>query len=332
MASSISERAALCLICIVGGTLLSVDRAAAADPAADARARRAARSKLVEGVTLLQRGDYAAALSRFEEARALVPSPKIEYDLGLAYLGLGRSVEALDSFDRFLAEAPDAPADKRAKALHHADALRARLPRVAVSADAAGIEVIVDGRSRGTTPLAHPIYLEPGHHELALQRPGAGGTELRQLEAAPGQRIDIAARAPVPEPAPAPVAALVRAPPPSPAPPPPARDSRRTWAIGAGVAGVALLAAGLTFGLLAQHESNNLSAESMSQMHPQFDQSQESRGMTYQTLEFVGLGAGAAAIAVGSYLFATSRHHTAETALTPVVAPSFAGGAVKVSF
>src|SRR6516225_2968499 len=88
MVWSISERAALCLVCIVGGALLSMN-AAAADAATDARARRAARSKLVEGVTLLRQGDYAAALSRFEEAQALVPSPKIEYDLGLAYLGLG---------------------------------------------------------------------------------------------------------------------------------------------------------------------------------------------------------------------------------------------------
>jgi tetratricopeptide (TPR) repeat protein len=329
MVWSISERAALCLVCIVGGALLSMN-AAAADAATDARARRAARSKLVEGVTLLRQGDYAAALSRFEEAQALVPSPKIEYDLGLAYLGLGRSADALESFDRFLAEAPDAPADKRAKARHHTEALRGHLARVNVAADASGVDVIVDGQSRGTTPLARPLYLEPGHHELAFVRPGSGGTDLRQIEASPGQQIEVALRAPALEPAPPPT--LVRAPPVNLAPPPPPRDRRRAWAIGTSAAGVALLAAGLTFGLLAKHESDSLGAESRDHSHPPFDPSQESRGNTYQTLEYVGLAAGAAAIAAGSYLFVSSRHHTAETAVRPVVAPSFAGGAVEVSF
>lgn len=88
--------------------------------------REAARAKLVEGVAALKRGDHRAALARFEEAYALVPSPKIHYDFGLAYVGLGRSADALASFERFLAEATDAPPDKRDKAASMIASLRAR--------------------------------------------------------------------------------------------------------------------------------------------------------------------------------------------------------------
>src|SRR3954454_13220068 len=69
-----------------------------------------ARALLVEGGGLLQSGDYAEALVRFEKAFALVPSPKIQYNLGLAYLGLARPADALQAFEVFVAGAADAPA------------------------------------------------------------------------------------------------------------------------------------------------------------------------------------------------------------------------------
>src|SRR6185436_3402457 len=93
-------------------------------PRAGEAARSAARAKLVEGVDALGRGENQRALEKFQEAYALVPSPKIHYDFGLAYLGLGRPAEALSAFERFLAEAPDAPADKREKAAKRITALR----------------------------------------------------------------------------------------------------------------------------------------------------------------------------------------------------------------
>src|SRR5215471_12025381 len=83
-------------------------RAADRPPPVTASARASARAKLVEGVELLRRDDYAHALARFQEAYALVPSPNIHYDIGLAYLGLGRDIDALYAFDAFLAGADQA--------------------------------------------------------------------------------------------------------------------------------------------------------------------------------------------------------------------------------
>src|SRR3954468_17390347 len=86
--------------------LLIFPRVSSAAPKADEKAQ--ARALLVEGGGLLQSGDYAEALSRFEKAYALVPSPKIQYNLGLAYLGLGRPADALQAFQTFVDGATDA--------------------------------------------------------------------------------------------------------------------------------------------------------------------------------------------------------------------------------
>src|SRR2546430_11803534 len=113
---------------------------ALADPPAkpDQTTRKAARAKLLQGVRLLRRSDYQGALATFEEAYALVPSPKIHYDLGLAHLGLSHDAEALEAFDKFLSEAPDAPADKRHKATEYRAELRDRVGTVEIAADVDG--------------------------------------------------------------------------------------------------------------------------------------------------------------------------------------------------
>src|SRR5215469_17218656 len=117
--------------------LLSAPRArAASGPDSDgAGSKDAAEAKLVDGVELLKTRSYHQALERFEQAYALLPSPLIFYDLGLAHMGLGDAPRALESFDRFLAEAPDAPVDKRHKAERYRDELRAKVSIVTLEAD-----------------------------------------------------------------------------------------------------------------------------------------------------------------------------------------------------
>jgi tetratricopeptide (TPR) repeat protein len=146
MASSISEAArrrpvgAVALLAAFAVVLAAMPVARAQPSGASDATREAARAKLVEGVDALKRGDHRAALARFEEAYALVPSPKIHYDFGLAYLGLERPADALAAFERFLAEAPDAPPDKREKAASLIPTLRARVAELAAPGERAGVE------------------------------------------------------------------------------------------------------------------------------------------------------------------------------------------------
>src|SRR5205814_5452293 len=80
---------------------------------ARADSRSDARDRLEEGSALYRKGDYQAALRKFEEARALYPSPKIYFNLGQALNRLGRTAASVDAFEKFLAEAPDAAGERR---------------------------------------------------------------------------------------------------------------------------------------------------------------------------------------------------------------------------
>src|SRR2546429_264639 len=77
-------------------------------------ARERARALLAEGAKLFDDGDYEGALGKFEAAHRLVPSPKLYFNIGQAQRSLARDVEALEAFETFVAEAHDAPAERRA--------------------------------------------------------------------------------------------------------------------------------------------------------------------------------------------------------------------------
>src|SRR5215831_7787325 len=163
-------------------------------------ARAAARAKLVDGVALLRQGDYARALARFEEAYALVPSPNIHYDIGLAYLGLGRDIDALYAFDAFLAGADQAPQGKREKAEGYRRRLRAKVATLEITSDQEGAEVAVDGRSYGPTPLGKPIYVDPGWREIVVRKAATGAVAVERIEAAAGQTLALSLRLTAPAP------------------------------------------------------------------------------------------------------------------------------------
>lgn len=141
-------------------------RAAEAQSAAT---KTEAKAKLQRGAQLLQQGEFAQALAQFKEAYELVPSPKIYFNFGIAYVGLARYSEALESFEKFTQEAKNASSGNLADARQQIDSLLGKVERVQVTSDRDGAEVSIDGRSYGLTPLAHPIYVDPGAHQLIVQ-------------------------------------------------------------------------------------------------------------------------------------------------------------------
>jgi tetratricopeptide (TPR) repeat protein len=175
---------------------------ARADEAAD---RQAALRLQTEGLKLLDQHDAAGALDRFRAAYALVPSPKVLFNLGRAHLELGHRPEAFECFDVFLAEATNVPPRSRADAELFRSELRPTLAFVDVVGPA-GARVEVDGQGRGSLPLPRPLAVEPATHLVTLTRDGAALLE-RRLYFAEGAMLRVAAEAPA-------LAAL-------PAPPPP---------------------------------------------------------------------------------------------------------------
>jgi hypothetical protein len=287
----------LAIAAVVNVALGALSPARAQRPAPSDEARASARRELVAGVAALKKGDYQAALARFEAAYAIVPSPKIQYDFGLAYDGLGRTTEALAAFERFLAEATDAPPDKRDKAAERVATLREQIAQTS-------------GRSdrdvAGTQPAAPPpatLGAPPGSRSAMVD---AELAEYRDDETTVATTTTTAA----------------------------APDSLRAWritGISVGAAGIGLIAAGLVVGALASRESDSLTHDSQigAPDHPTpFDPGKESRGLAYQKLEIVGLVAGAVAVAAGTIIYATTRR----VAIEPAAGNALAGATLRVTF
>jgi len=114
------------------------------------------------------------AEARFESAYAKVPSPKLFFNFAQVHRRLGRTVEALDFYERYLAETPDAPAKLRTEAQQRTADLKKRVATIAIRSAAVGHEVTVDGRSladgdRGSIHYGRSLGAVP------LLRPGCRG-------------------------------------------------------------------------------------------------------------------------------------------------------------
>jgi len=112
-------------------------------PAPPARAtteaeRTEALRELQDGNRLFDAGDYVAALARFESAYAKVPSPKLFFNFGQVHRRLGRTVEALSFYERYVAETPNPPAKLRAEAQQRIGELQKLVATIEIRSDAAG--------------------------------------------------------------------------------------------------------------------------------------------------------------------------------------------------
>jgi hypothetical protein len=236
-----------CLAALFAVAIASTPGVAVASPAGEAKA--AARKKLVEGADLLKHGDFQAALARFQAAYDLVPNPKIQYNFGLAYMGLGRNADAFQAFLAFLGEASDASTDTITKARGYKDGLVQKICRLTVRADADGATIGVDARSYGLTPRREEILLDAGTHVLLVEKAGVGRRFSRTFEAVPGGSLTLEATLLAIEPDPlastsAPPSgnteAMVTAPPSRPNPASGSRAARWTGLVVGGLAVAAL--------------------------------------------------------------------------------------------
>jgi hypothetical protein len=141
-------------------------------PANDAQAKARAQGLLSEGTAAYGRGDYATALDKFTAAYEIFPSPKLWFNIGQANRDLGRPVEAVAAFDRFLRNAGDAPPETLAEARRSAAELKTKLGQIQVTCATDGAEITVDGKQVGSTPLGEMVWTTPGRHQVAVQHAG----------------------------------------------------------------------------------------------------------------------------------------------------------------
>jgi hypothetical protein len=350
---------------------LAVAMVAAAFPSAtwgqDRRSR--ARALLVEGQRLIEAGEYGEALGYFERAYTLVPSPKIQYNFGLAYNGLARPAEAMRAFKAFLAEAGDAAPASLAKAREYVAKLSRKVATIELTGETGGTEVSVDGRSYAA---ATEVLVDPGSHQVTVDKSGRPPF-LKRLTIAPGERVRIAVRFQDATAATAPpqmrtlpaeplgatptsrapqlvTGPMVATPSPPPAEPPdvPSGTGATPWQytagwVSAGVA-VVLLAGALGAGLLSNKKFADFNAYSDPRIAgcskatpPDYGgapcRALLSDGNTFRTLSWVGgIGGGVAALASLIFFVSAPSQSRAETALACSPTLGLMGATCRMAF
>jgi hypothetical protein len=200
---------AACIACAtLPPMMVCAHPAQAQQPALDA-AR--ARALFHEAVAIEAAGDYAGALSKFEQVAAFKNTPQVRFNIAVCQEKLGRWVVALGEYRIALADAqsgagasPVVPEATRAIA-----SLEPRIPRLTMTrgAGASAAQIVVDARSVADSQVGTALLLDPGRHTIEATAEGyqplRKEIELAQFE---GASVEIALQKTAPVAGPPPIA------------------------------------------------------------------------------------------------------------------------------
>ena len=162
--------------------------------------RATARALGGDGQQALDSKDYKSAEDRFRRAESLVHAPSLMLGLARSLAGLGRYVEAQETYNRIIREgvAPTAPeAFKRAlaDAKKEVDGVGPKIGGVTISVHAAGgaevanAKVVVDGAPVSSASLGVRRAIDPGPHLLQVSGDGFKPAEVH-FDVVPGGSVD----------------------------------------------------------------------------------------------------------------------------------------------
>jgi PEGA domain len=133
--------------------------------------RQRALALLQAGNALIQTGDYVEALDKFNQAYALVPSPKLLLNIGTTLRYLGRNAQANDTYEQYLKD-PDHDPTREAEIKKIIRELYGSTGRVRIVVKTEGASVKLDNKPIGNAPLDYDTRLDPGDHTVVVDKPG----------------------------------------------------------------------------------------------------------------------------------------------------------------
>jgi tetratricopeptide (TPR) repeat protein len=118
--------------------------------------------------------NYERALDAYRAAFAAGGDARLHYNIAQTLTALGRYPEALESYQRFLAEAPAGTLStaQQEKFFQLLDELKAKISRLEIVCDVAGARVFVRDKALGTTPLSAPLTLDAGGAKIEILAEG----------------------------------------------------------------------------------------------------------------------------------------------------------------
>lgn len=132
-----------------------------------------ARERFQRGVTLYREGSFDAALAEFQRAYDIEPNYRVLFNLAQVQVERHDAVAALALFDRYLRQGGnEIDPDRRALVEKDEQALRARVAELTVESNPAGAQLSIDNVEAGTLPLAAPVLVNSGVHQITLTKAG----------------------------------------------------------------------------------------------------------------------------------------------------------------
>lgn len=330
---------------VVAALLLAAVAFAAPPAAAGTEQDKAqARQLGIDGVAAFERGDWSAALARFEAAERLFHAPTHLLFIARSQAQLGQLVAARETYVRLEQETlpPTAsPAFRKAQedAAKERAVLDEKIPILVVRAEPpveAGLEVRIDGEPVDPEQLAE-ARVDPGRHRVE-GRVGAREAAPVEVEVVTGERREVVLELP-------PAEATGEGPsvPSSPAPREDGGTSATTIAgVGAIGVGAAAIGLGAVLGIVSLGKSGD--ADDLYDQcggdggcDPDSAQGREVTSLdeeaaTLGTVGVIALGAGVAIAATGVVLVLVGDDDDAPTDARLEVVPTLAGGLLRGRF
>jgi hypothetical protein len=108
------------------------------------------------GATAYENKDCASALDYFQRAFRVYPVQNLRYDVAMAQLCLGNSVEAFEWFEGFLGDTNEPQGEAAQFAREQMRTIEQRLAKVTLQSIVDDVEIHIDGKSYGRTPTVRP--------------------------------------------------------------------------------------------------------------------------------------------------------------------------------
>jgi len=157
--------------------------------AEEASSKALASREFRRGIALAKTNDLAQAADAFENAYRTHPHYAVLYNLGQAYVGLGKPVEAVRAFEKFLEDGGNAiDGARRADVERIVKRERTRIGWVELTLVPGDAEVFVDDRAMGSGSASSRLALAAGQHTIAVRKAGHA-TRLESLAVKGGETL-----------------------------------------------------------------------------------------------------------------------------------------------
>ncbi len=242
----------------------------AAKAAPDAASVDEAGRRYDRGLKFYAEGEYRLAVIEFERTYELVPDYRVLYNIGQVRIQLGDYARARVALERYLREgAGQIKADREQAVKGDLEMLGNRTATLKVDVSPEGVQILVDGEGVGVTPLAEPLLLNAGEHNIELRKTGFQTQTVRRTLAGSDEG-ELSATLEALATMTAPAAALAETPKPIAAP----RSRTAMW-VGWAVTG-GLAAGAITTGIVGNKAADDL------------DEKRDARDVTSAQLESAG--------------------------------------------